>query len=279
MEGRQLRAVRVAVALGLVLAAACGSGSGEDRLTLDEIVTGPSDEVFAAREEQAEEHRRACMAEAGFEYAPHPQPRFTVNSGRARSLGALITAEDRAFVEANGYGLIAALIEENEHFLTDPNFEIRNRLSMGEAQAYGEAHADCALEARNASGFDEAYVDLALQVNALIPELETEILSDPRLAEATERWAACMGERGHSFRRLSDPRDTVASWYEDIDSADLDYERLAADEVALAVDDLDCRAGSGVDEVLPEVIEEAEAGFMERHGDLLEQYHAIRTGS
>ena len=251
----------------------------------------PSEEAHRERWESVEESKQTCMAEVGFQYVPHVQPYPTVNLTKAFVRGALIVGEDREVVERDGYGIAAGIIQSNEFFASDPNRELRRALSTGEFLEYEEAFANCATEAQETAGIGETYRNLSMQLTTLISELETEIISDPRLAGVTERWAACMNERGHSFGRLSEPRDEVVNRMntflpdESLDEeatreeTDVFYARLLEEEVELAVDDLDCRDESGVVEVLPEVMEEAEAGFLDRHGELLAQMDDLRTGS
>jgi len=99
-----------------------------------------------------------------------------------------------------------------------------------------------------------------------------------------------MSDKGHSFQRLSGPRDEIVSRVNSFVPGEVDdlaaereekrsfYANLLEEERELAVDDLDCREMSGVVEVLPDVIEELEADFVDRHGGLLADVHAVRTG-
>lgn len=264
----------------------CAPGSGDDHLAIDSLVEQPPEAEHRQRWDQIEEHKQSCMAQEGFEYIRHVQPRFKVNSSEGRLRGALITGGDRERVEAYGYGLTAGVMESNEWYTSNPNNEIQRALDPGESDAYTEAFDRCAIEAQQESGIDvnEIYVDLSAQVTQLIGDLEAATVSDPRLDEATERWAECMSERGHRYRRLSDPRDAIMRQLSSLKPDEQEdavrlYENLLAEEVALAVDDLDCREESGVDDVLPKVVQEADADFIDRHRDLLEEYYAIRTGS
>jgi hypothetical protein len=270
--------------LMLVLVAGCSSGSDDAELTIDDLLGLPPEDDFRQRQERLEEHIRDCMAEGGFQYIPHPQPRYTVNLAKALIRGALIVSDDREGVETHGYGLAAGIIESNEWFDSNPNREISRALSGGELVAHSEAFDRCAREAREADGRDDQYFELSAQVNQLISELEAMIISDPRLAGMTEQWAACMNERGHSFRGLSEPRDEVMNRIsafspDEPEEAAPFYARLLEEELVLATDDLDCREESGVADVLPGVVEEAEAAFLDQHGELLAEVHAIRTGS
>lgn len=275
----------------MVFLTVCSSASESAELTVDDLVEAPPEETFRDRVETIEESKQTCMTDQGFEYVTHVQPRPTVNSAKALIRGALIVSEDREVVEQHGYGLAAGIIESNEFFDSDPNRELRATLSQQESLEYVEVEAACTFEAQEAAGIGERYLDLSMQVTMLISELETEIITDARLAESTEFWAGCMNEKGHAFRTLSDPRDEIASRLnaflpdgsldEEAERAERDvfYASLLEEEVELAVDDLDCREESGVAEVLPEIMEEAEAGFLDRHGDLLAEVYAIRTGS
>lgn len=275
----------------VVALAACSSGSEDAGLTIDDVVELPPDETHRQRWEGIEEHKQACMAEEGFQYTPHVPPRFTANSAKALVRGALIVGEDRERVERHGYGLATGTIESTEFFGADPNRALRSTLSREEDLEYSEAFGQCTTEAQEAAGIDQHYLERSMQMTVLISELETEIISDPRLAGVTEQWAACMNERGHSFRLLSDPRDEIVSRMNAFMPQELEdpeaereetarfYARLLDEELELAVDDLDCREESGVADVLPEVMEEAEAEFLDQHGDLLAEVHAIRSGS
>jgi hypothetical protein len=280
--------VMVSTAFALVMAglAACSAGSGPGGVSVGDVVEQPPEAEHQRLQEQIEEDKRACMAEEGFRYIPHPQPRYEVSSSKAQLRGALITARDRAWVETYGYGLTAGLTEANEWFYSNPNVEIQRSLDRAESESYSEAFDRCAIRAQEDAGIDISgeYLELSMQVKQLVGELEEVIVSDPRLAEATERWTECMNERGYSYTLLSDPRDDIATRVYSLmpdtwEEAEKLYSSVSDEELSLAIDDLDCREASGVDDVLPVVIEEVDADFVDRHAELLARYSAIRIGS
>lgn len=276
--------LRTMLLLIVGLSASCSSGSAVESLPLDAILELPPEDEHRARWEQIERDKQDCMAGEGFEYIPHVQARFDAGGSSVHVRGALIRDEHREWVEANGYGLAASVIESNDFNDSDPNLDLRRALAQAAAEAYDSAFDLCTTQAQSEAGFDTRYVDIATEVSHLVAELETEIVSDPRLDDRTRIWAECMSLRGHSYRRLSDPRDDIAERLHAVqtdppEQAKLLFEDLLRQEIALAVDDLDCRVESGADETLSAVSSEADAEFVDRHHELLGEYYSDRHGS
>lgn len=285
------RGLRIA-ALFIVawLAASCSASQGGNTTTndtfatLNDVLELPPERQHQETWEAIEENRTECMNEAGFDYVPHVQPRFAVGGSAINARSALISEETREWVEANGYGLTARLIESNAFNDSDPNLATRRALGPGEAELYDAAFRQCAIQAQAEAGFDEHYVEMATELSQLVAELEAEIVSDPRLEDATHRWAECMDNRGHSYQRLSEPRDEIGerlheTQEEKAEEAEASYENLLKEEVALAAADLHCRVEAGADDILSIVMKEADADFADQHRAMLEEYHAIRHGS
>lgn len=285
---RRLRVVALLLAAWLV--ASCSPPQGEIAPpndifeTLNDVLALPSETQHQERWEAIEEDKRVCMNEAGFEYIPHAQPRFAVGGSAISARSALISEITREWVEANGYGLTARLIESNAFNDSDPNLTTRRALDPGDAESYEAAFSQCAIQAQAKAGFDEHYVEMATELGQLVAELEAEIISDPRLEDATHRWAECMDRGGRSYQRLSEPRDEIAerlheTQEEKTEEAEASYEDILMEEVALATADLDCRIEAGADEILSIVMKEADADFADQHRALLEEYYATRHGS
>lgn len=282
---RRIATALLALGLAGLIWSCSADPESEEVLTINAVVEEPPSDASNELRGRIEERKVACMAEAGFEYQPYMRPRFEVSSSKARVRGALLTESDREWAQTYGYGLTASWEEEAAWFDANPNKSIQQAFSPAEAATYGEAFDVCASMAQEEAGISLAsFIELSIQVDRLLADLETQIMTDPRLADATESWVECMAQEGHNYRRLTDPRDALASRLfsfapDEREDAVEFHASVKSEEIQLAIEDLNCRTASGISDQLPTVIEEADSDFVEQNRELLQSYYDARLGS
>lgn len=287
------------------------------------------DEGDRQKMRQVEELVATCMQEAGFEYVPVDP--FGGDTGDDPFAEAYSLPPDE-FAREYGYGMTTLMnpADGEDEESTDPNQEIRDGLSEAAREEYdrtlfgdalqltedggavsvgpGEDGAPPAPEDMGCQGAASAEVfgedggmvtgpDLG-EFEGLFEDLDAlrqRIDSDPRMVEATEAWAACMAEAGHSgFDATTDPEDSVMEqlgelygWNDDqsgdapsvtvgggADEVDVDEEALAElqeYEIAVATADYDCEQQEFAD-VQRDVAWGFEEDFVEEHRAELERY-------
>jgi hypothetical protein len=210
-------------------------------LGLEELVS--SDPLSIDREAQA--FVAECMATAGFVYVPEDVKAISSLTSRSDQLPETDTLE---YVQLKGYGLSDQLgleLEELEQrglnntattAENNPNFEIRENLSVAEQDAYDRAligvarrdvdwgkgvpanpetgieflpeewtemtSAGCATQGyEGVPGFaiNRARQRLLEAVESSLQDLEATIEGDARIVEANRQWASCMASEGFSF--------------------------------------------------------------------------------
>ncbi|MEM9609120.1 MAG: hypothetical protein AAGA99_16980 [Actinomycetota bacterium] len=292
------------------------------------------EEEYAVQEAEAQELMVSCMAEQGFEYQP-------VDHGEVDFFDPYTDSDvepgTREWAETYGYGWLTFFEEEQAGFavgeaetFTDPNEEYLQSLSDGERDAYYRAlYGDepdfdpslsdeeldelfstfvptgCDAEAR-AEVFGDGFFggggsEEMEEFWALSEELYQRIEGDPRVAEASGEWSACMADAGHDFSTQEDiflaldersqefwesqtwpGEDLTEAEYEQLSPEELDaifsqppeydqelLDELQAYEIDVAVSDFDC--GASMMRIRLEVQRELEAEFVETNRELLEQ--------
>ena len=162
---------------------------------------------------------RDCMKAQGFEYVPvDPFAQRQALTGKARMT-------DEEFTKQFGYGVTTLFGRGNQQ--SDPNDRIRKSLSAIDRAAYDRAlwgenpgatfqeAADtgdfselggCTKEATDAT-FGGAGVLTALV--AKLDELDQSVVQDQRMVKATEKWSACMADKGYRYGESDEINDDL----------------------------------------------------------------------
>lgn len=316
------------IALALTIAACSGGSNGDDGPTevqagpLDEFfeqMYGDWDEDESNRQMmEVEEITADCMAELGFEYTPVD---YSTQGGVSFSSDDLdVEWGSREFAEQYGYGATTDPWSDQEmpepdpgDEWVDPNQEYVESMSESEQTAYyaalyGEQTFDenadpdepiewdwtqggCSGKAQHevyevGTGMDDD------SFQALQEEMNTmweSMMSDPRIAEATAEWGACMADAGYSGLASTEDAqnliyDKVNAIYEEAysdvsfdentteeDFAALDkavqdqISALTAEEIEIAVADFDCRDDVGLDAIQQKINLEYQQEFVDTH--------------
>ena len=268
--------------LGLFIAA-CGAASGETGGDGSSATTLPLpgtqafgliEQEFTSYVEEVESLIAQCMAEAGFEYVP-------VDVTAILEVGVWMRADPSMsredFKTQWGYGISTRTDDPaREVGLGDQNIEIYEGLSDSEKIAYDRTLFGDDPDATFAMTLDDEDFSGAggCTKNAVTAEFPAEMLSssfinpkdvliesDPRVIAAEEEWADCMSEDGYEYEDQDEIIEEYEDRYdelldgndpEDLEAADLDaLADLQADEIAVALKDLECQAF--VDPVVREV--------------------------
>lgn len=297
-------AVLCVLMLGACSGGTAASPSSSDAATprttgpLDEFFAGPSTglspEEMTAQERKVQEAVAACMAAEGFKYLP-----FVPSAPEATTV--FNDFGTRAFAEKYGYGIStfstdpAPTVQQ-----TDPNQPLVDAMSDSEREAYYAALYGAPVTAMESGSADPitmtaspapedqgcfGQVQPGIYGPAASPdefsdlfnrmsELYEKTNGDPSVAQALDRWRACMADAGHPdltsvddpMRQISDrmnqffsstpgasPAPATPGATEDLDPPsytgpnpdDPALIQLKTDEIALAVTDFDCRESSG----------------------------------
>jgi hypothetical protein len=190
-------------------AAGCGGSSGDQPPTVEEQIGLDSREGLMELESRVEGRIRDCMKLQGFEYVPvDPFARQQSLTGKARMT-------DADFNRQFGYGITTMFGRGNPQ--ADPNDRIRKGLSAGDRAAYdralwGEFPGATFQEAADTGDFSDlggctkdatdATFGGAAVLKALVgklDELDQRIVQDQRMVKATEKWSACMADKGYRY--------------------------------------------------------------------------------
>ncbi|WP_395725260.1 hypothetical protein [Nakamurella sp.] len=326
---RSLRLLGAAATMvGLLLSGCSGAGdpasSGPSAPTrtsgpLDEFFGSasdpPSGEEMAAQERQVQDAIVICMAAEGFEYRPYvpvpPDDSFFTD------------LNTRAFAEKYGYGIVNTPFDDQAMDPSaDPNLPITDAMTPAELDAYTTAlHGEMAVYDGGAADGGEPVLpddtgcwgDALEQVHGIGPgsnefddlferlgTMQEQAAQDPTVIEATQRWATCMSDAGHSgfadpdepaedIRRRSqeyfdaaypDPAgptgtdiDPAGSWTPPPPPADDPVlVALERDEISLALADFDCRARSGYRSAIDAAVLSLEERFVRDNRAELERF-------
>ena len=221
-----------------------------------------------AKEIQARVENRIgdCMRAQGFQYQPvDPFAAQQAVTGKAR-----ITDEE--FTKQFGYGISTLFGKGNQQ--SDPNERIRTSLSAADRAAYdralgGDNPGVTFQEAVDSGDFSElggctkeasdASFGGAAVLNSLVERLDgldERIIQDQRMVKATEKWTACMAEKGYRYEEPDEIDSDIEERFKAIvgsgvapgtsaPPAGASYDRAALtelqrEEVRIANADLDC---------------------------------------
>jgi hypothetical protein len=195
--------------VGGALTGCGGNGSAGEEPTVEEQVGLDSREGMMELESRVEGRIRGCMKRQGFDYVPvDPFARQQALTGKAR-----ITDAD--FNKQFGYGITTMFGRGTVQ--SDPNDRIRKGLGPQDRAAYdralwGEFPGATFQEAADTGDFSDlggctkeatdAAFGGAEVLKALIgklDELDQRIVQDQRMVKATEKWSACMADRGYRY--------------------------------------------------------------------------------
>lgn len=202
--------VGAVLGIAVLFMAACGSDnkSNEPPAELEDTLGFGGD---GAKEIQARVENRIgeCMKAQGFEYVPvDPFAAQQAITGKAR-----ISDED--FTKQFGYGISTLFGKGNQQ--SDPNERIRAGLSTADRAAYdralgGDNPGVTFAEAVDSGDFSElggctkqasdAAFGGAATLSTLVERLDgldERIVQDQRMVKATEKWSACMLDKGYRY--------------------------------------------------------------------------------
>jgi hypothetical protein len=169
---------------------------------------------------QREEALAQCMTQRGFRYVPQPAPSESSVAGVGvflRYVPVPLLESDRAEVERDGYGLMAAPDPQKPGGLEpDANELYRQSLSPAEADAYQIAlqgdyrvpttEGSCAAEAmdkypQSANEGDAQSAFRAAHSGVLEPlwDMRTGVFDDSRVKALNQEWEGCMNVKGYRF--------------------------------------------------------------------------------
>ena len=345
------RAVLSSVAaLAVVLPLAACSGDDEPEPTptpteeeaapleamLTEYLSDWSDEDIQQRLAEMERQVAACMADEGFDYTPvdYSEVEFDLGSTLELEPGS---AE---FAEQFGYGITTDPFTSGDTEVTDPNEAYVAAMSDAERDAYltalyGAAYADAGATAEDETledyDWEEAGCTGRAQQQVMTSGLQDETFSalqadmlqmladadaDPRLAQVSTDWSACMLDAGFDgLERVGDGEAAIgaeveatrAEIYGGAAAGDADDPAAAARramlgaaggadpqldaafdealaeitprEIDMAVADAACRAEVGYDDVRRQVDTQYQLAFLAEHADEIQTWLETLSGA
>jgi hypothetical protein len=274
LKGRNYMKVRhllLALALTLftaVLVAGCGGDdkSNEPPQELEDTLGFGSGDGAKEVQSRVENRIRDCMKAQGFEYVPvDPFAQQQALTGKAR-------ISDEEFTRQFGFGISTLFGKGNQQ--SDPNERIRASLSTADRAAYdralgGDNPGITFSEAVDSGDFtelggctkdaSEAAFGGAAVLSSLVEKLDgldERIVQDQRMVKATEKWAACMTEKGYRYEEPDEIDSDLEERFKAIVGSGVapgtstpppgtSYDRAALtslqqEEVRIANADLDC---------------------------------------
>ncbi|GEN80683.1 hypothetical protein [Actinotalea fermentans] len=303
---------------------------------LTEYLSDWSDEDLQQRLAEMEQLVASCMNEQGFEYTPVDY------SGVELDLGAALELEPGSveFAEQYGYGITTDPFTSGDAEVADPNEDRVAAMSDAERDAYltalyGARYADAGATAEGetledydweqagctgraqhevmASGIqDEAFSALQADMVQMLADAD----ADPRLAQVSTDWSACMLDAG--FDGLEQVGDGEAAISAEVEAARADvyggtpatadgddpaaaarrallgaadggdpeldaaFDEALADitprEIDMAVADATCRADVGYDDVRRQVDTQYQLAFLAEHADEIQTWLETLSG-
>ena len=205
----ELRHCLVLLAAAVVVGCGGGGKSNDAPQDVETQIGLGSREGIMELQSRVEGRIRDCMKAQGFDYTPvDPFAQQQALTGKAR-------LTDEEFVKQFGYGISTLFGRGNPQ--SDPNERIRQSLSAADRAAYdralfGETPGATFAEAADAGDFTDlggctkqatdAVLGGAAALNEIVgklDELDQRIIEDQRMVKATERWSACMRDKGYRY--------------------------------------------------------------------------------
>jgi hypothetical protein len=218
---------------GVLVLAACGGsdektpdqtqqptsgGNGGQEVGKEEF--GLTEEGLVTAIEDTETAIATCMAGEGFEYIPVDP--VTFRNGMA-SLGSVPGLSDEEFVSQYGYGY-TTLPPKQKFDFGEENAAIFNDLPAADQVAFERALLGENTQAtfvymlenedfEGAGGCTKAAIEEVFTAEQRNPNFtnpfDVQVAQDPRVIDATEKWAACMREDGYDFESPQDAEDQI----------------------------------------------------------------------
>jgi hypothetical protein len=293
--------LRRLVALALMLfAAALVAGCGDDNKSneapqeLEDTLGFGSGDGAKEVQSRVENRIRDCMKAQGFDYVPvDPFAQQQALTGKAR-------ISDEEFTRQFGYGISTLFGKGNQQ--SDPNERIRNGLSPADRAAYdralgGENPGMTFADALDSGDFTElggctkaaseaAFGGAAVLTSLVekLDELDERIIQDQRMVKATEKWSACIVDKGYRYEEPDEIDSDIEERFKSIVGAGVppgtatppqgvSYDRAALtdlqrEEVRVANADLDCEKRD-IEPVERDVRPQYEAQFRKENQRLL----------
>jgi hypothetical protein len=202
-------ALLASVALAAIVVVGCGDNKSDKPPQELEDQLGFSREGIQELQSRVEGRIRDCMKAQGFDYVPvDPFAQQQALTGKAK-------LTDEEFTKQFGYGISTLFGRGNQQ--ADPNDRIRTSLSPADRAAYdralwGDNPGVTFSEAVDSGDFtelggctkqaSEAAFGGATVLTALVEKLDgldERIVQDQRMVNATEKWSACMTEKGYRY--------------------------------------------------------------------------------
>ena len=203
------------MAVALVAISGCGGDNNSSKPPQElEDTLGFGGDGAKEIQSRVENQIRDCMTAQGFEYVPvDPFAQQQALTGKAR-----ISDED--FTKQFGLGITTLYGKGNQQ--SDPNEKIRNGLAPADRAAYdralgGDNPGVTFAEAVDSGDFSElggctkqasdAAFGGATVLSSLVEKLDgldERITQDQRMVAATEKWSACMQEKGFRYEEPDD---------------------------------------------------------------------------
>jgi hypothetical protein len=255
------------LAIAAIPVAGCGSDnkSNEPPAELEDTL-GFSREGQMELQSRVENEIATCMKSQGFDYVPvDPFAQQQALTGKAR-------ISDEEFTRQFGFGISTLFGKGNQQ--SDPNERIRASLSSADRAAYdralgGDNPGITFSEAVDSGDFtelggctkdaSEAAFGGAAVLSSLVEKLDgldERIVQDQRMVKATEKWAACMTEKGYRYEEPDEIDSDLEERFKAIVGSGVapgtstpppgtSYDRAALtslqqEEVRIANADLDC---------------------------------------
>jgi hypothetical protein len=267
MKVRHLLALALML-IAAVLVAGCGgdNNSNEAPQELEDTLGFGSGDGAKEVQSRVENRIRDCMKAQGFDYVPvDPFAQQQALTGKAR-------ISDEEFTRQFGYGISTLFGKGNQQ--SDPNERIRTSLSSADRAAYDRALGGdnpqvtfaeavdsgdftelggCTKEASEAAFGGTAVLSSLVEK---LDELDERITQDQRMVKATEKWAACMSDKGYRYEEPDEIDSDIEERFKSIVGSGVapgtstppqgaSYDRAALtdlqrEEVRIANADLDC---------------------------------------
>ena len=254
------------VAAGLVAGCGGDAKSNEAPQELEDTLGFGSGDGAKEVQSRVENRIRDCMKAQGFDYVPvDPFAQQQALTGKTR-----ITDEE--FTRQFGFGISTLFGKGTQQ--SDPNDRIRATLSTADRAAYdralgGDNPGITFAEAVDSGDFtelggctkdaSEAAFGGAAVLTSLVEKLDgldERIVQDQRMVKATEKWAACMVDKGYRYQEPDEIDSDLEGRFKSIVGAGVapgtstpppgvSYDRAALtdlqrEEVRIANADLDC---------------------------------------
>ncbi|MFJ8862927.1 hypothetical protein ACIRD8_31445 [Streptomyces sp. NPDC102451] len=270
-----------------------GPGGGEPELPRPlsgAVHLSPAQAVALRRSEES--RVRSCMRERGHVYrtVPVSDPHTLTAENPYGLLEARRSRDD-------GYGLTAGQVLSRPQ---DPNASHLSTLSEAESAAWrtallgDEKHRrtltlpdgveirydprSC-VEVASGAVYGKRWTELHHLMESLTGDIADAVRRTPGFRKAEQAWAGCMAEKGHAFRRLSDPRAETGRRLEKAGGDAAAQRDVGRAELRLAGEDLACQREAGLAAAVAKAQAGAERKSRERWRQEIEDHRAMKASA